>query len=184
RLFAARFAASEIRLDLVENTADIVIDLDPGTRFAFGDIDIDSQGTLHDSFLRRLVPFDTGDPYASASLVELRRNLDESRYFSQISISPQLGQADGGQVPIDIDLALRPRHSYSAGIGFTTDTGPRVRLDYENRYVNGRGHQLSGDAALSPVRSHINANYRLPLGDPVRESIDFGGGYVREDTAT
>src|SRR5690606_24154204 len=52
--FAARFAASEIRLDLVENTADIVIDFDPGTRFAFGDIDIDSQGTLNDSFLRRL----------------------------------------------------------------------------------------------------------------------------------
>src|SRR5690606_11888899 len=64
--FSARFAASEIRLDLVENTADIVIAFDPGERFAFGDIDIDSQGALADGFLRRLVPFETGDPYASA----------------------------------------------------------------------------------------------------------------------
>src|SRR5690606_38317131 len=27
-------------------------------------------------------------------------------------------------------------------------------------------------------------NYRVPLSDPVHESLDFGGGFVREDTAT
>lgn len=182
--FSARFERSEIRLDLISNTADIVIDFNPGERFVFGDIDIDAGDALTDDFLRRIVPFEPGTPYSIDNLVELRENLDESRYFSQISITPELAQAEDRQVPLNIGLTMRPRHSYSAGIGFTTDTGPRVRLDYENRYINRRGHQLNGDSALSPVRADVNLNYRLPLRDPVNESIDFGTGFVREDTAT
>ena len=182
--FSARFETSQIRLDLVANRADIVIDFNPGERFTFGQINIDSREALADEFIRRMIPFESGEPYASESLVRLREDLDRSRYFQQISISPQLAQASGRMVPLNIGLTMRPRHSYATGIGYTTDTGPRLRADYENRYLNRFGHQFSADAALSPVRSQANASYRLPLSNPVRESLDFSGGYIREDTTT
>lgn len=182
--FSARFTQSSIRLDLVENRADILLVFDPGERFTFGAIQLESGGRLSDEFLRGLVPFDPGDPYSASALMQLRRNLDDSQYFRQITISPDLARADGRAVPVSVDLMLRPRRAYSGGLGFTTDTGPRARVSYEDRYLNRGGHKLRSDGSVSPVRSGINVGYGLPLRNPARESLNFSAGYVTEDTDT
>jgi translocation and assembly module TamA len=78
----------------------------------------------------------------------------------------------------------RLRHAWSTGIGFTTDTGPRVRAAYENRYINTRGHRLDSDAAVSSIRSRINLGYSIPLNDPLTTSLNFSTGYITEKTDT
>ncbi|MDT8398910.1 MAG: autotransporter assembly complex family protein [Pseudomonadales bacterium] len=182
--FAARFLKSEVQVDLVSDLADVVINFDPGQRFRFGLISIETGGSLSDRFVRSMVPFAPGDFYSSDDLVALRRNLDRSQYFRQISINPRLALARQQAIPVEIDLVPYLRRSYTAGLGFTTDTGPRMRLGYIDRYVNQKGHRFDGNSTLSPVRSELNLNYMLPLENSTTESLNFSGGVIHEDNDT
>lgn len=183
--FAARFTRSVINVDLVSNTADIDLLFNPGPRYLIGDISINNASILTDDFVRSLFQIRQGDNYSNDELIRLRNSLDQSQYFSQVSIRPLLAQTENQTVPLAIDLQNKPRHQYSTGIGFTTDTGPRIRLGYENRYQTRNGHRLDSDVSLSQVRQQANINYTMPLRrNPLRESLRYSAGYIRENNDT
>lgn len=183
--FAARFLRSEIAIDLVNNSASIDILFAPGPQYFFGEISMNNSVPLADDFVQNLIQIREGEPYSNASLMTLRDNLDQSQYFSQVAITPQLSQTRNLSVPLVINLNPRPRHAYSAGIGFTTDTGPRVRLGYANRYQSQYGHRLDSDISVSKVRQQSNLNYTVPVRrNPLRESLKYGVGYIQEDNDT
>ena len=179
--FAARFVESAITLDLAANRADINLVFDPGTQYRFGAIRVLKDASLNDEVIDGMFPVTEGAPYSSAALAELRASLDASQYFRQIRVAPQIAAATQQAVPVEVELAMRPRHAWTTGLGFTTDTGPRARLAYENRYVNGRGHRLGVDSSVSQVRSQLDGNYVVPLADASRQSLNLAGGYSVED---
>ena len=72
----------------------------------------------------------------------------------------------------------------SYGVGFSTDTGPRLRFGRNNLRFNERGHQFGINAQLSPVMSEVTANYRMPIDDSRAEWLNFDAGVEREDTET
>lgn len=183
--FSARFTSSSVNVDLTDNTAVVELSFNPGPRYYIGEISINNSSILTDDFVRSLFQIKSGDSYANGELIRLRNNLDQSQYFSQVSIRPQLSEAENLTVPLVIDLQNRPRHEYSAGIGFTTDTGPRIRLGYENRYQTRNGHRVNGDISLSEIRQQANANYIMPLSrNPLRESMQYSTGYIFENNDT
>lgn len=188
--FSARFIRSELRVDLQRNLADVQIEFDPGERFRFGAIHITPIEALSQRFIARFVPFEEGAPYSTDALIELRDSLNSSQYFSDVAVSPQLdsslttGSASAKAVPVNIDLSMRPRRSWSTGVGVTTDIGPRVTLAYEDRYLNRSGHRFNGDAALSPLDQRGNLTYNIPLRDPSTESVSFSTGLVGQDNDT
>ncbi len=183
--FSARFTHSSVNVDLTENSAVIDLFFNPGPRYYIGEISINNNSILTDNFVRSLFQIKPGDSYANGDLIRLRNNLDQSQYFSQVSIRPQLSETENLTVPLVIDLQNRPRHEYSAGIGFTTDTGPRVRLGYENRYQTRNGHRVDGNISLSEIRQQINSNYTMPLSrNPLRESMQYSAGYILENNDT
>lgn len=182
--FGARFERAEIQLDLRLYQANIHLEFDPGPRYRFGVIRVLPVEGFSRRFIESMLTLETGQPYSSTALLDQRTSLDESQYFRQVSISPQLSQARNQSVPVIIELSPRARNAWSTGIGFTTDTGPRIRGAYENRYVNRRGHKLSSDAAISGVRSQANLGYNIPLDDPLTTRLSFGVGYVTENTDT
>lgn len=179
--FAARFAEAQIALDLDANRADVTLQFDPGPQYRFGTINVLKDDSLNDAVIDGMLPVREGDPYSSDALADVRASLDASQYFRQIRVSPQIGAAAQQQVPVEVELEMRPRHAWTTGLGFTTDTGPRARVAYDNRYVNARGHRLNVDASLSQVRSQLDGNYLIPLADASRQSLNFAGGYSVED---
>jgi len=182
--FSARLLRSEIQVDMTAYVAEILIDFEPGPRFSFGEINIEPVPGFSQTFINSLVILETGEPYSSERLLEQRTNFDQSRYFNVINVSPQLSSVTQGAVPIDISLVPRARNAWSTGVGFTTDTGPRVRATYENRYINTRGHHIDSDLGLSPIRSQANMAYIIPLQDPVREDLSVATGLVTENAET
>ena len=99
-----------------------------------------------------------------------------------MAVTPQLTAAVDNAVPVTIDLSMRPRKAYSAGIGVNTDTGPRMRINYEDRYINRRGHRLSGDLSVSPLQQEPSLSYVIPLQDPVNDSLRISGGFQRQES--
>ena len=180
--FDARFETSELRLDLVNNRADIALDFNPGQRYRFGEVEIEQPDALSPGFIRRFIAIEPGDYYLSETLLGARNSLNASNYFNSVSVSPALQSASEGRVPVSVRLAMRPRHVYSSGVGVTTDIGPRVRFDYQDRYSNERGHSVLGNLGLSPVQQNLDIGYRLPLANPATESLEISGGFFVQDT--
>lgn len=182
--FSARFNRAELQVDLAAYQATIVIDFEPGERYRFGVIEVSPVPGLSEAFIDSMMTLKPGDPYSSDALLQQRVSLDDTQYFRQISITPQLSRAENLSVPVMVELVPRLRHAWSTGIGFTTDTGPRVRAAYENRYINSRGHTFDSDASVSVVRSQLNLGYTIPMNDPLSQSLHFGTGLITEDTDT
>ena len=179
--FAARFEKSEILINSKEHIADIAIRFLPGIQYLIGSIAINNQSPLRESFIRRLISIEEGSPYTSQTLFHIRDSLSSSSYFQTVSLDPGIRSAVSNRVPVIVSLVQKPRHKWGAGAGFTTDTGPRVRFSYDDRFVNAIGHQLETDLRISELRSEIDAAYRIPLKQPARQQLSLKAGALNED---
>jgi len=180
--FSARFVESELAIDLQSGLANVNLSFEPGERYRFGEISIRPMNELSDDFLARFLTIEPGDYYSSEALYRLRQNFNDSQYFNQVSVTPQLSQAENQAVPVSVELVTRPRRAYSAGAGVSTDNGPRLRLNFEDRYINRRGHRLNADLAVSTLQQEPSLSYVIPLTDPVNDSLRISTGFLRQET--
>jgi translocation and assembly module TamA len=86
-------------------------------------------------------------------------------------------------LPVKVALTPRARKKLAAGLGFATDSGPRLRLDWENRQINSLGHTLGAGAELSGIRQGLSLNYGVPR-DTLDERFDYQTSVLREETDT
>lgn len=174
-----RFTLHQLRVDPAAGTAVAIVHYDTGPRYRFGEVSIE-QDALAPDFVRRYVGIKPGDPYDSKAVTQLRRDLLDSGLFQRVQVTPRLGTNAERQVPIDVQLTPRKRHGYIAGIGASSDEGPRLRLGYENRRLNRRGHTGSAALRLSAPRTSLDLGYDMPLADPRRERLSLLAGYLNE----
>jgi translocation and assembly module TamA len=182
--FSARFLSSELVLDLENNLADINISFDPGTHYRFGEIAISPIEELSGTFIRRLVDLPEDGFYSSGALIELRNQLSDSQYFSEITVTPDIEALASDEVPIQVALQMLPQRVYSAGIGITTDIGPRLRGDYANRYLNKSGHKITANAGISPLEQQVDLSYVIPMRRPAIDKLRLSAGVLRENNDT
>jgi len=182
--FTARFERSQLLLDLQENSARASIDFNPGERYRFGEVQLQSIDFLSDDFIRKFVNLEEGAYYSSAALIELRNSLNESQYFSNVTVTPALSANQDSRVPINVALEPRLRHIYSFGTGLTTDIGPRVTASYEDRYLNREGHRFDSGSSVSPIEQSVDMSYTIPMANPATESLRFASGILRQSNDT
>ncbi|MBA3979941.1 MAG: hypothetical protein C0462_04980 [Alcanivorax sp.] len=180
--FESQLREHRLEVDADAAEARIHLWLDSGPRYRFGDIQIE-QDVLNDDLAYRFIPFNEGDAFESRQLIALQQSLNASGYYASVRIDTDPDE-ETLRVPVRVTATPRPRHGYLAGIGFSTDIGPRLRLGYENRRVNRRGHRYSTELEASPVRSGAGINYEIPLDDPNRERINLSSSYQQEETST
>ena len=181
--FEAALTESRLLVDPAANEARISLHMDSGSRYRFGPVTLE-QDILNDDFVARLIPFEHGDPYTSAQLIRLQRNLRDSGYFQAVRVRPQIDDAADGEIPILAEFEPRKRTAYEARLGFSTDTGPRLGLGLDRRYANRRGHRYNAELELSDKRSGIGFNYDIPLADPLSDTLSLFTSYRTEDTGT
>ncbi len=181
--FDARFIEQSLRVDRQALTADIVLHFDTGPRYQFGEVEL-QQALLRPELAARFIPFKPGDFYDSRDLIALQQGLLDSGYFETVRVNADPQTATNHVIPVVVEFTPRPRWVYLAGVGASTDTGPRLRLGLENRRANRAGHRYESDLELSPVRSAVGLNYEIPMDDPRRERINLSARFKTEDTDT
>ncbi len=179
----AKFVVSRIDVYPAQHAADIVLRFDSGRRYAFGAVTV-RQDVLAEPLVRSYVPFHAGEPYDARKLTELYVALADSGYFRTIDVRPLEPDRDSGTIPVEIALTPGKRLQIGYGLGYSTDTGPRLKFSRNNRRFNEDGHQFGVTAQLSPVISEVTANYRLPIAASRTEWLNFDTGIKREDTDT
>lgn len=181
--FEGEFLSKRVDVYPLENAADVSLSFRTGPRYRYGEISID-QGVLDESLVRRFVKLEPGAPYDAREIGELYEDLVITGYFDNVEIDSLPRPAPDLDVPVILRLGPGKQRTYSAGVGYGTDSGIKLRGGYINRRRNVQGHQLEFNTELSQVTSDIGVTYRLPLRDPRVEWLSFDLGYRYEDTDT
>jgi translocation and assembly module TamA len=181
-LLDAKLTQRELRVDVPNNSADVELTLDSGPRYRFGDVTIDQDGHLHESFLRRYLTFQPGEYFDPAKVLSTQFAFGDLDYFQSVDLETQRDKADAnGRVPVVIHTREKAPRSYKYGLGYGTDTGPRASVGTEFRNLNSNGHKLRLDLRVSPVISTAAAEYRIPFGHVASDSITFGTQALKQD---
>ena len=180
--FDARFRVHELKVDPARNRAEIDLVFDSGPRYRIGPIQV-RQDFLDPAFLDRYLGLEPGRPYEASVATELYRRLAATDLFRQIEIKTRPVRRPRPEVVVSVVVKPKKRHRFKVGLGFDTDTGPRIRFGYLDRYLNRRGHRFQADLKLSPVDPGVTGSYRIPLAGP-EERLDFNAGFrhLRLDT--
>ncbi len=181
--FDATLSTSKVVVDKAAATANLQMQIDSGDKYKFGAVNF-SEGILHDYVLQGYTDIRAGDPYLAQSISDLYEALNGSSYFSSVSIKTDPLDTENKIVPVTVELIPAKRRVYSAGGGFSTDTGPHGRLGYTDRRINQKGHQFDSKLFASEVLSELNASYRWPKRDPRREWFSIVTGFQHEKTDT
>jgi translocation and assembly module TamA len=179
----ARLVENRIDVYPMEDAADIALRFDTGPRYRFGDVRLE-QNALADDFIESYILIEPGTPFDNAALTATWMELTDSGYFETIDVRALEPDPEARTIPVRVTLVGSPRLLIDYGAGFSTDTGPRVRIGRHIRRFNDRGSQLGVQLQLSPVVSEVTVNYRYPYGDPRYEWVSFDAGIKREDTET
>ena len=175
----ARLVTHVLEVDPPRRVADARLTLDTGGLYRFGKVTIE-QDAINPEFLQGFVRFTEGKPFSGALVRSTQFALEDSYYFSSVTITP--GERDPATltVPITIHADRIKRDRYAASFGFGTDTGPRGQFSWDRRLVNDAGHRWRLQTTLSKVLQDLTFSYIIPVGDPALEKVEISTGYINQ----
>jgi translocation and assembly module TamA len=179
----ARYVVHRLRVDLQRYTASIGLHLDTGMRLRFGEVRM-NQDVMDADFLARYIPFNAGDPFSQEALLTLQGDLIDTEYFKQVEVVTRRDQREGDRVPVDVNLKPNKRNRYRIGLGYSTDMGPRLTLDWKNRRQGRRGHRMHSKLQLSKPLTTLSTEYSIPLRRPSVDLLSFGASLEHFDSDT
>ena len=165
-------AASRIEVQVEAGTADVMLWYESGPRLRFGEIIVDN--TLIDSDLfDSMLTFQPGDYFDQVRLQELQSLLQRTNYFSSVIVLPQRKRSLGDRVPIMVNLQRAKRHSFDAGVGYSTDTEERMSLTWRTPRINRHGHSQQTRLEYSPINPSGRFTYSIPISDPLTDVVQL-----------
>jgi translocation and assembly module TamA len=94
------------------------------------------------------------------------------------SSSKSIDHAGKPSVPVVVTLNADNPNSVEAGIGFGTDTGPRIRAQYRRALVNDSGDSFDANTELSKTNNSLDLRYNFPMSNPLSDVVSVFGGYA------
>jgi translocation and assembly module TamA len=176
----AKVGKSTILINRAENLADIELSFDTGPRYAFGPVMFDSSA-VDERVMRTYLTFKRGDPFRYDQLLAFQSALGGAPYFSRVEAVPRRDLTVDDQVPIEVELTSRKPRRYEVGVGYGTDTGPRVLLNAEFRRLNRVGHRFDTRINVSEVELSASADYFIPSLYPNTHAYAIGAVVARLD---
>lgn len=178
--FDAEYPVHEIRVNPDTRQAQVVLHFDTGARYQIGKVSV-KQDVLAEKYLNRYLRVHDGDTYNAENLLKQQQILEGSGYYSDVQVSGDYQDAQGGLVPVEIEAQRRKRYTYTGQFGYGTDTGFRVEAGMDIHWVNDKGHQLQADAKVGQAEQSVEATYKVPLWHPEHEYTSLSAGWQHSD---
>jgi translocation and assembly module TamA len=156
------------------------VSLETGGRYQFGRIEIE-QDAISERLFAGYIRFAEGQPYSPERIRSTQFALEDSNYFSTITVIP--GDRDPSSLTVPVTIRGEPikRDRYSVALGYGTDTQVRGKFTWDNRRVNTLGHRSQIQVTASAIQSEAIARYIIPVGDPSLEKLEFSTAYINEE---
>jgi translocation and assembly module TamA len=175
----ARFTRSEMKVYPSQSRAEIYLIVESGPRFRYGPITVE-QDILHPEFVNKFATIKQGDQFETSKLIDFQLALMDSNYFSQVEIAAEREKAVGTEIPVTVNTVPNKPRRYTAGLGFGTDTGPRVTTGAELRRINRLGHKMRFDLRASAIEQAVSGQYQVPIKNIATDNLNFTASASQE----
>lgn len=171
----ASIKASKAEVDPTLNTVAIALEVDSGQSFTFGELKIEGLQRYPASIIQDLNRIKPGTTYSQARLQILQSRLEESGYFQGVEVTASTATAVNDVVPIKVTVQENPSIKLGAGAGYSTNTGARAQLTYDDLNLFNRGWRLTSSLKPEQRAQSLSALVRLPTdSDGYRDSFNAG----------
>ena len=155
-----------------EHRADVYLVLDTGPKYYFGPLEIE-QEILDPGLVARFVEIKQDDPFDTQKLLALQLALGDSGYFGNVDVDVERDQTVDHRIPVTVRTAPRKTQEFTVGMGYGTDTGPRLSLGTELRRLNQRGHRFNSDLRVSGIATTLAAEYQVPVKNVATDTLSY-----------
>ncbi len=178
----AEYTSHRITVQPDEDAADIELELETGARFRFGPVSFDGGiDRFDETFLRRFLSFSEGDIFSHRALHRSRINFYQADRFDEVLMVPRMDQIEDDQVPIDIKLVTALQQRLRPGVGYGTNTGGRVSLNYQNTSVFDRPDLYSFELLMAEKTRFLETSYSIPQAGSSDNNLVASVGFRQED---
>jgi translocation and assembly module TamA len=179
---AAKLTQSEAQIDPEQHKATLLVDVDSGPYFTFGDLQIEGLKRYPRSIVDPLNPIHPGDPFTQDKLNELQARLQDTGYFRSVFATIAVDPQHPDNVPVRVDINENERRRLSLGFGFSTDTGARVQAKWLDRQFFGHNWRTETELRVDRQSAMLGEDLYFPaLDNGWRPSL--GTHYERTDIA-
>lgn len=182
RCYYALTVNHEVMLDKITHTAAVHFKVHAAREATLGPAIFTGNTAVHDSYLKKLVPWRTGDCYNADKIETLRTKLLESGLFTRVEILlPDEPPADG-EVPVVLRLEERAARTIRAGASFYSDEGLGLTLGWEHRNFFGNAEKLNADLTLSMLKQSLDIKLKKPFFIRKDQNLSLYTALSREDS--
>ncbi|GKT10038.1 outer membrane protein assembly factor [Desulforhabdus sp. TSK] len=147
----ARVADRRVIVDHSQEGVFVTYTLDAGPPGRFGDTTFKGLESVEEEFVRRKLPWRTGERFNADLFAEARKRYTDTRLFSLILIKEGEALDEEGRLPITVELTERKHRSIRAGVSYKTDEGAGVAASWENRNLFHEGERFKTALTLSEL---------------------------------
>ncbi|MCI1193273.1 BamA/TamA family outer membrane protein [Calidifontimicrobium sp. SYSU G02091] len=177
---AAQWSGTGAQIDVAAQAARLFVVADSGPLFRTGELRIEGLQRYPDRPVRHLAGFGAGAPATEQRLVDYQERLLASGLFDAATVSVGLDAEHADATPVTVRVREKPLHELTAGVGYSTNVGPRGSLQYTHRRPFGWDVIARNRIEVAQLRQAWDGELR---SDP---DADFwsrlaGGAYSREE---
>jgi len=175
----AHFTETQATVDPDTRQVSLLVAIDSGEPVRFGAIRIEGLERYPESVVLRENRIKTGDVYRESALRAWQSRLQDSGYFRNVEVAADV-ESGAAEVPVRITVAEYQRKRIGLGAGYSTNTGNRMQLAYDDLNFLGQDLKLNSQLSLENLRQAMSANVLLPS---TQQGYRDSAGVLYERTA-
>ncbi len=153
----------------------LALEVDSGQSFRFGGLEIEGLQRYPASIIENLNPIKPGSAYSQTRLQTFQSRLEESGYFRGVEVTANTASADADVAPVKVVVQENQSVKMGVGAGYSTNTGARTQLTYDDLNLFDRGWRLTSSLKPEQRAQSISGLIRLPTdSNGYRDSINAG----------
>lgn len=152
---AAVIDESKAEVDPVSARARLLVIVDSGPVFHYGNIVIKGLNRYDSKLVNNLAPFKAGDPYRRDQLQAFQTKLQNLAQFGSALVSVEPDVAAHQAAPVEVTLSETQSQRISFGGGYSSNTGARGEINYGNHNFLGRALRFSSLLRLEQKRQSL-----------------------------
>jgi translocation and assembly module TamA len=162
RYAAARVADSRATIDPETREARLMIELASGPAFRFGPLRVTGMRRYADAVAENLTPIRPGATYDRDLVLAYQRRLLETGYFASVQAEIDTHPLLADEAPLRVAVIEASSQNVEAGIGYTTDAGPRAELRYSNQDIFDSAWRFKTGVRVDQKTQQVQVDFDSP----------------------
>jgi translocation and assembly module TamA len=174
----AKIEGRDIELDPATAAGDYTLNLDPGPKSVFGEVQTDSDKPFKIKHIRELSRFQRGQVYEARLTEDLHQALSATGLYRSVSAEPVLSQdktADGATI-VNIRVHQEPgkTRTLAAEAGYATGEGYNTTLSWTHRNLYPPEGALILSATAGDLTQGLSSTFRRTNAGQRDRTLQFG----------